>query len=45
MLIIDILNRRPQSSRFGPPEREDATKSKKNDDDQDNWDLPEGGLP
>ncbi|KAI3463104.1 hypothetical protein Pfo_019767 [Paulownia fortunei] len=36
--------RRPQS-RFSPQERQEASKNKKGDEEEDNWDLPEGGLP
>ncbi|KAH6766614.1 Ribosomal protein S21 family protein [Perilla frutescens var. hirtella] len=36
--------RRPQA-RLPAQDRQEATKSKKDDDSEDNWDLPEGGLP
>lgn len=38
------MNRRPQS-RFTPQERQEASKNKKSDEDEDNWDLPEGDIP
>ncbi|KAL0351135.1 UNVERIFIED_CONTAM: 30S ribosomal protein S21, chloroplastic [Sesamum radiatum] len=36
--------RRPQA-RTGPQDRQETSQSKKGDDDEDNWDLPEGDLP
>ncbi|KAL8551335.1 hypothetical protein ACS0TY_000427 [Phlomoides rotata] len=37
-------SRRP-FQRTGPPDREETSNIKKQDDDGDNWDLPEGTLP
>lgn len=31
--------------RNGPPDRQETSKSKKEDDDEDNWELPVGDLP
>ncbi|KAG8366777.1 hypothetical protein BUALT_Bualt16G0003000 [Buddleja alternifolia] len=36
--------RRPFQSRFGPQDKQETSKTKK-DDDTDNWDLPEGDIP
>ncbi|KAK6153157.1 hypothetical protein DH2020_012796 [Rehmannia glutinosa] len=36
--------RRPQS-RFGPQDRQETPNNKKGDEDEDNWDLPEGDIP
>ncbi|KAH6823784.1 Ribosomal protein S21 family protein [Perilla frutescens var. hirtella] len=36
--------RRPQA-RLPAQDRQEGMKSKKDDDSEDNWDLPEGGLP
>ncbi|KAI3457842.1 hypothetical protein Pfo_014505 [Paulownia fortunei] len=36
--------RRPQT-RTGPQDRQETSKIKKGDEDEDNWDLPEGDIP
>ncbi|KAL8474862.1 hypothetical protein ACS0TY_031326 [Phlomoides rotata] len=36
--------RRPQS-RMPFQDKQEVSKTKKSDEDEDNWDLPEGGLP
>lgn len=37
--------RRPQFSRGGSQDSEDISNSKKEDEDEDNWDLPDGAFP
>ncbi|KAL1833046.1 hypothetical protein DCAR_0103094 [Daucus carota subsp. sativus] len=37
--------RRRTPFRAGPPERVDTAKSSKKEEDEDNWELPQGGLP
>lgn len=38
-----IIRRTP--FRAGPPDRVDTAKSSKKEEDDDNWELPQGGLP
>lgn len=42
-LLIFMIRR----SQFRGPvqNRQEATPTKKDDDDEDNWELPEGGIP
>lgn len=43
-LSVSFYSRRP-FSRTPPPNSQEVSKNKKEDDEEDNWDLPAGDIP
>ena len=43
--LFDFVNRRPQSRFSTQDSKQEGSKNKKDDDEEDNWEVPEGELP